>query len=218
MQQLVAIHMMVADGEVVGKSYFWWLYNGGAFWNAFGLLEHTDQLGERSGNYWGAQWYSHMIDDKSTTLACNASLAICLVISGDIVYIVDANTNVPTLLGDRVYNFEPHKWYLAWRKLDLLKDHRFSRHVLKTGHSILFPNDAPHCVHSLPNTIGPSSCIKETLSPDRWVSEAQVSHRYVVRHDPIPHLPVSPDHFGVSLHENLKVGPRKEEPILVVHQ
>ena len=80
---------------------------------------------------------------------------------------------------------------------------------------MIIPNDAPHCVHSLPNTIGLSILIKETLSPDSFPSKTQVSHHPVVRHDPISPPPVSPDHFGVSLHKNL-VEIRDEQPALLV--
>ena len=67
----------------------------------------------------------------------------------------------------------------------------------------------------MPNRIGLSIRIKETLSPDYWVSATQVSHHPVVRHDPKPPLPVSPDHFGIPLQENLKVGLREEELALL---
>ena len=116
---------------------------------------------------------------------------------------MDVKTKVSGPKEDRVYNFEPHKWYLAGRELNLPKDHGFSHHVLQTGDSMIIPNDAPHCVCSLPNTIGLSTLIEETLSPDSFPSETQVSHHPVVRHNPISPPPVSPDHFGVSLHKNL---------------
>ena len=65
---------------------------------------------------------------------------------------MDVKTKVSGPKEDRVYNFEPHKWYLIGRELDLLKGHGFLCHVLKTGFSIVIPNDAQHFVHSLPNT------------------------------------------------------------------
>ena len=76
----------------------------------------------------------------------------------------------------------------------------------------------PHCVHILPNTIGLSIRTKETVSPDYWVPETQVSHHPVVRYDPTPPLSVSPDHFSVSLHENLKVGLKEKERALLVRR
>jgi hypothetical protein len=141
--------------------------------------------------------------------------AVLIVVRGEKhVYIADVNSKVPGLKEDKVYDFEPHKWYLAGRELELLKDHGFSRHVLKTGDSIVIPSDAPHCVHSLPSTIGMSIRIEETLCPNSWGSETEVSQDPVVRTNPTP-VPMSSDHFGVSLHENLKVGARQEEASLV---
>ena len=78
----------------------------------------------------------------------------------------------------------------------------------------MFPNDAPHCVYSLPSTIDMSIHIEGTLSLDCWLSETQVSQHPVVRNNPTP-VPVSPDHFGVSLRENLKVGLSEEQPALL---
>ena len=47
------------------------------------------------------------------------------------------------------------------------------------------------------------------------MSDTQVSHHDVARHDPTSPLAVSPDYSDVSLHEHLKVGLREEESTLL---
>jgi len=54
----------------------------------------------------------------------------------------------------RVYpEFTPHKWYMAGFEDNLCSLHRFTRHVVKAGQSIIIPSGAPHFLHSIPNTV-----------------------------------------------------------------
>jgi hypothetical protein len=115
-----------------------------------------------------------------------------------------------------VHNFQPDKWYLSGSESDLLKNHGFACHVLKTGDSIGIPNNTPPCVHSLTSAIDLNIPAKE-ISPNCWLSETQVSQQPIVTNNTTP-MPVSPEYFGVSLHEHIKVEPGVEQPALLAYR
>ena len=153
----------------------------------------------------------------SGTFTCimhsNKNLSILIVLCGKNIYIVDVDSKLPCPKEGKVFDFEPHKWYLSGSEADLIMKYGSSCHVLNTGDSIFIPRDAPHCVHSLQSTIGLINCIEETLSSNYWLLESQISQQPAITNNHIP-VPVSHEHFGSSLRENLKLGPSAEQPAL----